>query len=108
MSKQTEGKVAIITGGGKGGGIGYGLSTAFAKEGYNLTITGRSLAKMENAKEELERLYGIRVLICQADGADEAQVQAVVEKTVKEFGRIDVLINNAQAPGKARDGIVKV
>ena len=37
-----DGRVAIITGGGKGGGIGYGLSTAFAKEGCNLVITGRN------------------------------------------------------------------
>lgn len=96
MSKLNEGKVAIITGGGKGGGIGYGLSTAFAKEGYNLTITGRNVAKMDAAKEELERLYGIKVLVCQADGGDEAQVQNVIEKTVAEYGRIDVLINNAQ------------
>lgn len=97
MSKQTQGKAAIITGGGKGGGIGYGLSTAFAKEGYNLTITGRNLSKLESARDELERLYGIRVLVCQADGGDEAQVRSVVEQTAKEFGRIDVLINNAQA-----------
>ena len=96
MSKQGTGKVAIITGGGKGGGIGYGLSTAFAKEGYDLTITGRNMTKMETAKEELERLYGIRVLVCQADGGDEAQVKDVIEKTAKEYGRIDVLINNAQ------------
>ena len=93
----TNQKVAIITGGGKGGGIGYGLSTAFAKAGYNLTITGRSLQKMEDAKAELEQLYGIKVLVCQADGGVEEQVQAVVEKTIAEYGRIDVLINNAQA-----------
>ena len=56
---------------------------------------------MESAKEELERLYGVRVLILQADvnaGADnEAVVQGVIDETVKTFGRIDVLINNAQA-----------
>ena len=53
-----DGRVAIITGGGKGGGIGYGLSTAFAKEGCNLVITGRNTKKLDDAKEELERLYG--------------------------------------------------
>ena len=50
-----DGRVAIITGGGKGGGIGYGLSTAFAKEGCNLVITGRNTKKLDDAKEELER-----------------------------------------------------
>lgn len=59
-----DAKVALITGGGKGGGIGYGLSTAFAKAGYNLVITGRNTKKLDEAKEELERLYGIQVLTC--------------------------------------------
>ena len=55
-----DGRVAIITGGGKGGGIGYGLSTAFAKEGCNLVITGRNTKKLDDAKEELERpLIGV-------------------------------------------------
>lgn len=90
------GKTVIITGGGKGGGIGYGISTAFAKAGANLVITGRNTKKMENAKEELERLYGVRVLPVQADGGDEEQVRNVIDRTVEEFGAIHVLINNAQ------------
>lgn len=91
-----DGKVVIVTGGGKGGGIGYGISTAFAKEGANLVITGRNTAKMENAKEELERLYGVKVLWVQADGGVEEQVQHVIDETVKTFGRIDAVVNNAQ------------
>lgn len=90
------GKTVIITGGGKGGGIGYGISTAFAKAGANLVITGRNTKKMEDAKEELERLYGVRVLPVQADGGDEEQVKNVIDRTVEEFGAIHVLINNAQ------------
>ena len=95
-TKSMEGKVALITGGGKGGGIGYGLSTAFAKEGADLVITGRSAGKLDSAKEELERLYGIRVLTVQADGGDEEQVASAIAKTKETFGRLDVLINNAQ------------
>lgn len=91
-----DGKTVIITGGGKGGGIGYGISTAFAKEGANLVITGRNTKKMADAKEELEQMYGIRVLPIQADGGDEEQVKNVIDMTVKEFGAIHVLINNAQ------------
>jgi len=91
-----QGKTVIITGGGKGGGIGYGISTAFAKEGANLVITGRNQKKMDDAKEELERLYGVKVLCCQADGGDEEQVKGVISKTVETFGAIHVLINNAQ------------
>ena len=90
------GKTVIITGGGKGGGIGYGISTAFAKEGANLVITGRNTQKLDNAKEELERLYSIKVLALQADGGEEEQVKNVIDKTIAEFGKIDVLINNAQ------------
>ena len=89
-------KVVLITGGGKGGGIGYGISTAFAKEGANLVITGRSMAKMEAAKEELERLYGVKVLPVQADGGVEEQVRHVIDEAIRTFGRLDALINNAQ------------
>ena len=103
-----KGKTAIITGAGRAvlsdgrcGSIGYGIATAYAKKGANLVITGRNVKKLEDAKEELERLYGIEVLIVQADvsdGADnEAVVNNVVQKTIEKFGRIDVLINNAQA-----------
>lgn len=102
------GKTAIITGAGKAslsdgrcGSIGYGIATAYAKEGANLVITGRNMKKLEDAKEELERLYGIKVLVVQADvnaGADnETVVQNVVKQTVDTFGDIHVLINNAQA-----------
>ena len=91
------GKTAIITGGGyatlsdgRCGSIGYGIATAYAKEGANLVITGRNVAKLEKAKAELERLYGIRVLALAADIADgqdnEAVAQGVVEATIKEFG----------------------
>ena len=102
------GKTAIITGGGRAvlsdgscGSIGYGIATAYAKEGANLVLTGRNVKKLEDAKEELERLYGVKVLAVQADvnaGADnKAAVEHVVKQAVEEFGRIDVLINNAQA-----------
>ncbi|MBR6800625.1 MAG: SDR family oxidoreductase [Eubacteriaceae bacterium] len=103
-----KGKTAIITGAGRAvlsdgrcGSIGYGIATAYAKEGANLVITGRNEKKLLDAKEELERLYGIKVLTVVADvnaGADnEAVVNNVIAKSIEEFGRIDVLINNAQA-----------
>ena len=44
------------------GTIGYGIVTAFAKEGANIVITGRNVKKLEDAKEEIERLYGVKVL----------------------------------------------
>lgn len=89
-----KGKTVIITGGGKG--IGYGISTAFAKEGANLVITGRTEATLAHAKEELEKL-GVQVEAIPADGGDEQAVAHVISETIKRFGKIDVLINNAQA-----------
>ena len=108
MSKLLEGKVAIITGGGKAvlsdngiGSIGYGIAVAYAKEGANLCITGRNEQKLLAAKEELEKLYGIQVLTVVADvsshGDNEATVQQVVAKTIEAYGAIHVLVNNAQA-----------
>ena len=102
------GKTVLITSAGRAtlsdgscGSIGYGIAIAFAKEGANLVITGRNSNKLEEAKEELERLYGVRVLPIQADisaGSDNAATaQSVVEQIVAEFGGLDVLINNAQA-----------
>mgnify|MGYP000172872660 FL=1 len=80
------GKTAIITGAGRAilkdgscGSIGYGIATAYAKEGANLVIAGRNVKKLEAAKQELESLYGIKVLTVQADvcagGDNEATVQ---------------------------------
>ena len=102
------GKTAIITGAGRAvlkdgscGSIGYGIATAYAKEGANLVITGRNVKKLEAAKQELESLYGIKVLPVQADvcagGDNEATVANVVKQAVDTFGGIQVLINNAQA-----------
>lgn len=103
-----HGKTTIITGAGRSvlrngkcGSIGYGIATAYAKEGANLVITGRNIQKLKDAKAELEYLYGIKVLTIQADinvdSDNEAVVKQVVDQTIDTFGRIDVLINNAQA-----------
>ena len=99
------GKTAIITGGvrailkdGSCGSIGYGIATAYAKEGANLVITGRNVKKLEEAKAELEEKFGIKVLPVQADvNAGTDNEANVIRQTIDTFGRIDVLINNAQA-----------
>ncbi len=102
------GKTVIITGGGRAvlsdgrpGSIGFGIAHAYAKEGANIVITGRNLKKLEDAKADLEGTYGVKVLPVQADiaaGSDNAATaKAVAEKAIEAFGRIDVLINNAQA-----------
>lgn len=92
--KRLEENVTIITGGGKG--IGYGLAQAFAEAGSNLVITGRTLSRLESAKERLEAEYGVKVLPIVADGADESAIKDVVAQTIATFGKINTLVNNAQ------------
>lgn len=92
--KRLNGNVTIITGGGKG--IGYGLAQAFAESGSDLVITGRTESRLLEAKERLEKDYGIKVLPVVADGADEEAIKEVVRMTVAHFGKINTLINNAQ------------
>lgn len=92
--ERLKGNVTIITGGGKG--IGFGLAKAFAQEGSNLVITGRTESRLLDAKAALESNYGIEVLPVVADGADEAAIKNVITKTIEKFGKINTLINNAQ------------
>lgn len=92
--KRLAGNVAIITGGGKG--IGYGIAQAFAQEGCNLVITGRTESRLVAAKEKLEAAYGVEVLPIVADGADESAIKNVVTKAIEKFGKITTLVNNAQ------------
>ncbi|WP_040213086.1 SDR family NAD(P)-dependent oxidoreductase [Clostridium polynesiense] len=98
-----NGKVVLITGGGKG--IGYGVAVAFAKEGADLAITGRTEKTLENAKYNLEKDYGINVLAVPADGGKEEEVKNVVSKVIARFGKLDVLINNAQV---SKSGVMLV
>jgi len=93
--KRMEGKVTLITGGGKG--IGFGLAKAFAGEGSDLVITGRNEERLLKAQAELEETFGVKVLPIRADGSEEEAVKKVVDKAIEVFGRIDTLINNAQA-----------
>lgn len=93
--KRLENNVTIITGGGKG--IGFGLASAFAQEGSNIVITGRNEGRLLDAKGRLEEKYGVQVLAIVADGADEARIKYVIDKTVETFGKINTLVNNAQA-----------
>ena len=86
--------VTIITGGGKG--IGFGLAQAFAAEGSDLVITGRTESRLLSAKERLEKEFGIHVLPIVADGADEVSIKKVVSETIRTFGKINTLVNNAQ------------
>ena len=90
-----DGKVALITGGGKG--IGFGIASAFAEQGAKLFITGRTESRLADAAEKLTGEYGTEVTYTVAEGSDESQVEAALAKCVEHFGKLDVMVNNAQA-----------
>ena len=91
-----EKKTVLITGVGKGG-IGYGVAKAFLKAGWQVAVTGRGMDKLGRTAEELKTETGGSVLPIAADGSVEAEVRKAVELTASHYGRLDAVINNAQA-----------
>jgi len=87
-----KGKVAIITGSGKG--IGRALALGFAKSGASVALVARTVADLEAVASEI-KAEGGKALVVPTDVTKSAQVLQMVQKTVKEFGRIDVLVNCA-------------
>jgi 2-deoxy-D-gluconate 3-dehydrogenase len=87
-----HGKVAIVTGG--NGGIGLGMARGLAEAGASVAVVGRNEAKSREAVAELQQL-GARAISVVADVTDKIAVATMVERTVRELGRIDVLVNNA-------------
>ncbi|MEP5613097.1 MAG: SDR family oxidoreductase [Cyclobacteriaceae bacterium] len=85
-------KVAIITGGSSG--IGKSLVLRYAHEGYAVVFTGRDETRMQNTEEEL-RNGGHNFLSLVLDAASEKDNQKLIEKTISQFGRIDVVVCNA-------------
>src|SRR5580765_5896245 len=87
-----SGKVAIVTGG--NGGIGLGMARGLAHAGASIAIVGRNEAKSAAAVAEL-KATGATAIPIAVDVTDKAAVAAMVERVRREFGRIDILINNA-------------
>ncbi|NEU31797.1 3-ketoacyl-ACP reductase [bacterium LRH843] len=87
-----QGKNALITGAGKG--IGRATAIAFAKEGINVGLIGRSFENLEKVANELKE-YGINVSVAVADVSENEAVIAAVEHIKTDLGPIDILINNA-------------
>jgi len=87
-----SGKTVIITGGATG--IGFTAAQLFAREGANVAIAGRNRENGEAAVRKLEVLGG-RHQFVRTDVACEADVEAMVRQVADQFGRIDVLVNNA-------------
>ena len=85
-----DGKIAIVTGGTSG--IGEGIAKAFVSEGAKVVIA----ARRDEEGRALEKQLGVRFV--RTDVAKEADVKAMVDKTVEWFGRVDCLVNNAGVP----------
>jgi len=87
-------KVVLVTGSSKG--IGKSTIIEFAKRGYNVVINYlKSENEAESLKEEIENNYHVRALLIKRDISNEDEVKNMVKEIIKEFGHIDVLVNNA-------------
>lgn len=99
--KLLEGKTAIITGAARG--IGKAIALKYAQEGANIAFT--DLAIDDNAKQTEKEIaaFGVKVKGYASNAADFDDTHKVVDEIVKDFGRVDILINNA---GITRDGLM--
>jgi 2-deoxy-D-gluconate 3-dehydrogenase len=87
-----KGKVAVVTGG--NGGIGLGMARGLAGAGASIAIAGRKAEKSKAAAAELSKL-GVKTAVLEVDVADDASCKAMIDSAVRQFGRLDILINNA-------------
>ncbi len=86
------GKVAIVTGG--NGGIGLGMARGLAQAGAAVVLAARNVGKSTDAVKELEAA-GARAIMVKVDVRSEASCREMVQKAVDRFGRLDILVNNA-------------
>ncbi len=89
------GRVALVTGAGRG--IGRGIALGYAREGADVVLVSRTASELEHAAADV-RATGVRALTLTADVRDEAAVEAAVAAALDHFGQIDVLVNSAGIP----------
>src|SRR5262245_4536707 len=95
-SSQTRlaGRTAIVTGAGTG--IGQGIAVAFAKEGANLVLVGRSVNTLQETSGLIEKA-GAKVRLVQGSVSDKPTAEKAVAEAVSAFGRLDIVVNNAHS-----------
>jgi 3-oxoacyl-[acyl-carrier protein] reductase len=100
MQRLLENKVVVVTGAGRG--IGKAIALRLAGEGATIAACGRTLANVEATASEVAKVGG-KATAYAVDVANGAQVAETCDKILKEFGRVDVLVNNA---GVTRDQLL--
>lgn len=91
-----DGRVAIVTGSGRG--IGAAIAIGLADAGADVVVTARNAREMEETAAQI-RDRGRRALVVSCDVLDEGQRKALVDQTMEEFGRLDILVNNVGGTG---------
>jgi NAD(P)-dependent dehydrogenase (short-subunit alcohol dehydrogenase family) len=93
VGNQLEGKVAVVTGGGRG--LGAAAAWALAEAGADVALLARSVDALESMAREIEETHGRKALAVACDVSDEASVEEAASLVLATFGRVDTLVNNS-------------
>jgi NAD(P)-dependent dehydrogenase (short-subunit alcohol dehydrogenase family) len=101
-SSNNRRRVAVVTGSSKG--IGKAIATEFANAGYSVVINARNEAELNQAAEDISKSIEDdgKVISIPGDISQEPVCISLIERAVKQFGRIDVLVNNAGIGGESK------
>jgi NAD(P)-dependent dehydrogenase (short-subunit alcohol dehydrogenase family) len=101
MELGLKGRVAVITGGSKG--IGRAIARGLAGEGVNLVLLARGVEQLEATAADIRKTQGVKVVAAQADITSAESVQAAAATAAREFGTVNIVVNNAGAPMRRTD-----
>ena len=93
MARILQDKIAIVTGGAQG--LGAAICQRLAREGAHIVVADLNLAGAQETATEITKQTGRQAIAVGVDVTDEPQVEAMVQRTVDEFGRLDILVSNA-------------